>query len=268
MQSHVDHRDRALHNLLSCRDYGGCLLAAQHHGGNLRSVGQIVDSCFHHFHAGHVETVVDLLFKQIVDLIAAVAQCQFVGVGSGLVICIVAGHFAQSSVALDADEVLQCRVAHGCAGGPERGGIEVEHGAVGILDAPDKHHADQYRVAHFVVDLYRLDIHVADSQREFPACHERVGPEETHLAAGAFVSAEKDHHACFVRLLCEVANASCEEEDNADNRCHHFDSFRERVVQKEEEHQCRDYHERDHDHGEAIDQQSAVLIFFVFVHVS
>ena len=58
VQCHLNHRNGTFYNLLTCRDDGRSLLAAQHDGSNLGSVCQIVDAGFHHLDAGKCQTVV------------------------------------------------------------------------------------------------------------------------------------------------------------------------------------------------------------------
>jgi hypothetical protein len=59
-QRHLNHAHRAFHNFLTRGNNGRRLLALQHGRGDFRSVRQVADAGFHHFHAGDFQTRVNL----------------------------------------------------------------------------------------------------------------------------------------------------------------------------------------------------------------
>ena len=52
IERHLHHRHRSLHDLFAGRNDRGSLLPAQHHRGDLRRIGQVIDSRFDHFDPG------------------------------------------------------------------------------------------------------------------------------------------------------------------------------------------------------------------------
>ena len=161
--------------------------------------------------AGHGEALVDFLLEQVVDFLAAAAQSDFVVQAVDVVVGKPACHLAQRCIALYAHEGLEGGAVvgraelHAAATARHAGGIDVEDGAVGILHLPHEHHAYHHRVAHLVVDLYGLHVHVVEAQRHLAGCHEGIYPKEAGLAECAAIVAEEYHHAGLVGLLHKEA---------------------------------------------------------------
>lgn len=227
VESHFYHGDSAFDNLFSGRDYGRSLLATQHDGGYLRSVGEIIQSGLDNLDAGHCQAFVELLLELGVYFVARTAEGDLVVLAVFLVVGVAAGDFPQRGVALDSDKSVQgfcgsvgiLRVlfdlsvgADGYRGGVR--GVHVENGAIGVVDFPDKHHAYHHRVADLVIDLYRGDVHVADSERDFLFVHERIDPEIARPAESAAIFSEENHDSRLVRLLSEEADRENRHQQN------------------------------------------------------
>ena len=217
----MHHRYGPFHNLLAGTDNGRCLLAAQHHGGNLGCVSQVVDAGFHHLQPSHDKPLVQFLLQLFVDFLATRTESQFAGLALIVVVGILPGHLAQGRIALYPHEILEGihtpgnRVAHAdghflAVGGRSRGrshGLRVylEHRFIRVLQLPYQYQADEDRVAYFVVHLDRLNVEVAGAQRKFLLVKERIDPIETRLPKRALIVAEEHHGACLVRLQLHIA---------------------------------------------------------------
>ncbi len=84
-------------------------------------------------------------------------------------------------------------------------GVDIEHSFVCIAHFPHKHHADKHGVADFIINLYGVDVHIADAQRHLATVAEGVNPEEAYFVECAFVFAEKYYHTALVGLLRKEA---------------------------------------------------------------
>ena len=69
VERHLHHRHSTLDDLFTGGDDSRSLLAAQHHGGNLRSIGEVVDTGLNNLDACKRQTLVELLFQLLVDLL-------------------------------------------------------------------------------------------------------------------------------------------------------------------------------------------------------
>ena len=164
------HTHSTFHNLFASRHHSGSLLAAEHSGGNLGSVGEIVEASLHHFDARHGETLIELVLELHVDFIAAGAESELIlielrGVAS-VIVGILPRHLAQRGIALDAHKLLQ--LVHARLSRSELGTLRIhlKHSLVGVFQFPHHHQANHDGVAHLVIHLDRLHIEVAGTQGE------------------------------------------------------------------------------------------------------
>ena len=67
VKCHLHHRNSTLDDLLAGGDDSRSLLATQHHGCNLRSIGEVVDACLHDLNPCQRQTLVELLLQLLVD---------------------------------------------------------------------------------------------------------------------------------------------------------------------------------------------------------
>jgi hypothetical protein len=58
------------------------------------------------------------------------------------------------------------------------------------------------KIPHFCIDVFNARIYVCSTRAEFDACMKRLGAEyESHMSAGAGVSAEVAHVGCASHVL-------------------------------------------------------------------
>ena len=211
LQRQIDHADGPFDNLLTGRDDGVGLLAAQHHAGNFGGVGQIVDAGLDNLDAGDAQAAAQLLFEAVVDFLAAAAEGELVAVVVHIVVGVEASHFAEGGVALHVDKAVVALERGGLGAVFLDGGggvdLDVEAGLVGVLDFPHQHEADHDGVAVLVVHLDGGHVHVARPQREAALAVEGVHPEEAVVGHRAAVLAEEGEHARLVGLDDHEADA-------------------------------------------------------------
>ena len=82
------------------------LLTAQHHGCNLRSIGQIVDAGLYHLDTSEGESFVKFLLQLLVDLIGTRAQRGLPSLRVLIVVGILSCYLTESCIALYTYEVL------------------------------------------------------------------------------------------------------------------------------------------------------------------
>ena len=254
-QRHLNHRHGSFDNLLAGADYCRCLLSAQHDGGNLRSIGEVVEACFENFDADHGKAFVEFRLELFIYLSASAAQCQLLVAGAVLfVVGIAAGDLAQGGVALDCYKALG-RLAVAC--------VEVKTNTVGVFHAPYEHHADKNGVADLVVDLYGGDVEVVDAQRNLARCQEGIEPVESGARHRAAVFAEEKQYNRLIRFEHNEA-AQADERHNTENYSGDYHGTFEhkgagcRREKNQYKQQC----------CESVDSQSSVgdLIFQVVIH--
>ncbi len=146
-QCHFDHADRTQNNFLSSRDDGFSLLAPKHGAGDLRCIGQVVESSFLDHDTGLVEAFLEFGLERHGDFAGVAAQGDLFLSMLALIIGVRGGQVADGGFALNGYELLVI--------------IDIEHGFGGIFHAPDDDGRNLNRVAALVVDLEFIAIHVA-----------------------------------------------------------------------------------------------------------
>ena len=190
-------------------------MPAQHHRGDLRRIGQVIDSRFDHFDPGDRQPRIEFVLQPIVDLLAAGTQRHFVG-RLVVIVGVLPGQTPQRRIALHADEILvsghprrqRLALLHGDHAAfhrnrPDAGrflAVDLEHRFISILHPPYQHEPDHHRIAGLVIHLDRLDVEVAGPVRHFFLRVERIHPPKTVVVQRPFVDPEKKHYARLVRL--------------------------------------------------------------------
>ena len=186
------------------REYGVGLLAAQHHGGYLRSVCQMRYTCFDDFYAGYFQAFGYGMFQSFLNHIARRAQ-GYIVMAFDIVIGIFSGDTAQCGIGLYLYKIL-------VRFHPARGGIAntvnrriyiyvvvyIEHHFVRVTHFPYHHKAYHYRISDFIVDFYRLGIKVPGFERYLFSAVERIEPVKAVFGKRALVFTEEHDYSGFV----------------------------------------------------------------------
>ena len=158
-------RDGAVDDLLPGVDDRLGLLAAEHHAGDLRGIGQVGQPGFVDRHARLRHPLLKLLLQGGRHLVHAAAERQLVRLA--VIVGVGTGQVPHGRLALDVDVGLVV--------------VDVEAGLERILHPPDHDGRDFDRVAPFVVDFEFLAIEVSRAERDAAFRVERIGPVKAAL---------------------------------------------------------------------------------------
>ncbi|CAI8351514.1 MAG: Uncharacterised protein [Flavobacteriia bacterium] len=158
----------------------------EHGSGDLLCVGEVSDTGFHYINTRNGQAFIEFALKYMVHFLHPRPKGDLLLIVIKIVIGIVASHFTNGGIGLNANEMLVI--------------IHLKGGFEGVFHTPDQDHTDHDRVAEFIVHFHPLAVEIAGFQTDLLFPQEGIEPEESILSQCACVGSKEGEYAAHVGI--------------------------------------------------------------------